>query len=137
MAVETKPAPVERRFMLCTGRVVKYSDLHKFAGSHIHIIGEIVYMTDEGRRVTALAFWEVSPPSDSVPPVKPEIVDYKIGDTRLIHCRNGVGTPARCKNSPRWEIGKAATQALMSRLGMLEKYNELENAESMKKEAAA
>lgn len=131
------PDPVERRFMLCTGRVVKYSDLYKFAGSHIHIIGEIVYMTDEGRKVTALAFWEVSPPSDSVPPVKPEIVDYKIGDTRLIHCRNGVGTPARCKNSPRWEIGKAATQALMSRLGMLEKYNELENAESMKKEMAA
>ena len=123
----------ERRFMLCTGRVVSSSDLHKFADSHIHIIGELCYMTDEGRRVTALAFWEVSTPSDQIPPLKPEIVDYKIGDTRLIHCRHGVGTPARCKNKQRWKLGRAGFLALMDRMGYQGKLLELEEQERQKK----
>jgi len=129
------PSPKERRFMLCTGRVVRASELHKFAGSHIHIIGELCYMTDEGRRVTALAFWEVSTPSDQVPPVKTEIVDYKIGDTRLIHCRHGVGTPGRCTNKQRWEIGKSGIAALMDRLGLQDKLIEILDLEEKERKA--
>lgn len=97
-----------RRFFLCTGQCVEYQDLHKYPKSHI--IGELRYMTDEGRKVTALAIYEKSVSAEEVPPTQTAIRMYVIGDARLIKCQY-----AGCVRSERWEIGKAAFMALMQR----------------------
>ena len=102
------PKPSERRFFLCTGQCVAYKDLHKYAGSHI--LGELRYLTDEGRRVTSLALYETPVSAVEVPPLAPVIVVHIIGDARLIKCRF-----AGCSRSQRWEIGKAAFLQLMER----------------------
>lgn len=103
------PSP-EPRFFLCTGECVKYADLHKYPDSHI--IGHLCYLTDEGKQVSALARWEVSVSCAVVPPLKPVIDCFCIGDVRKIKCRfDG------CQRTQRWEIGKAAFMALMSRYG--------------------
>jgi hypothetical protein len=70
-------------------------------------------LSDEGRKVTALARWELSTSCERVPPLKPVIDCFIIGDARLIKCRH-VG----CERKQRWEIGKAAFLALMSRYGV-------------------
>jgi len=45
--------PTEPRFFLCTGQCIKYADLHRYPNSHI--IGHLCYLTDEGKKITALA----------------------------------------------------------------------------------
>jgi hypothetical protein len=100
----TKP----RKFFLCTGIAVEYKDLYKHPGAHI--IGHLQYLTDEGRKITALARWEKSVTTQEVPPLLPEIDVYLIGDARQIKCR----FPG-CIRRERWEIGKAAFLVLMSR----------------------
>jgi hypothetical protein len=103
------PAPAaKRRFFLCTGECVEYKDLHKHPESHI--LGELRYLTDEGRRVTALALYEETVRADQVPPVRPEIRVYLIGDARMIKCHY-----TSCTKSQRWEIGKAAFEQLIQR----------------------
>lgn len=97
-----------KRYFLCTGQCVEYKDLYKHPKSHI--IGELRSMTDEGRKVTALAIYERSVSAAEVPPIQPVIRMYVIGDARLIKCQY-----AGCVRSERWEIGKAAFMALMQR----------------------
>lgn len=101
----------KRRFFLCTGQCVVNDDLYKYPNSHI--IGELCYLTDEGRKVSALARYEVSVSTAAVPPIKPEIDVYLIGDARRIKCR----FPKKCKRSERWEIGKKAFLQLVQRYG--------------------
>jgi hypothetical protein len=104
MTMMAKP----RKYFLCTGIAVEYKDLYKHPGAHI--IGHIQYLTDEGHKVTALARWEKSTPTTEVPLLQPKIDVYFIGDARRIRCR----FPG-CIRMERWEIGKAAFLALMSR----------------------
>ena len=120
----------ERRFFLCTGQSVKYSDLHKYADSHI--LGELRYITDEGRRVTALALYETPVSAVTVPPVKPVIVVHIIGDARLIKCRY-----ADCTKSQRWEIGRAGFLSLMDRMGYQDKVLAMEAQERQAKNEPA
>lgn len=112
----------DRRFLLCTGQCVKSTDLRKYSGSHI--IGDLRYMTDGGRRVTSLALWDAPVSAGTVPPLKPVILVYIIGDARLIKCRYD-----GCGKSQRWEIGRAGVLALMDRLGLQERYLEAESHE--------
>jgi hypothetical protein len=102
---------MEKRYFLCNGRAVKYADLYKHP--HAHIIGDLRFMADEGRKVTAMARWEESMPTDAVPPIDPEIDVFIIGDARSIKCRH-----TGCGRHPRWEIGKAAISALLERVGL-------------------
>lgn len=105
---DDKPRPI--RYFLCTGQCVKYEDLIKYPDSHI--IGHLCTLNDEGKQLTALARWEVSTPTIRVPPLQPLIDCMFIGDARNIRCR----FPG-CEHKERWEIGKAAFLALMSRYG--------------------
>ena len=106
--------PTERRYFLCTGECVPYSELYKFPNSHI--LGHLRYVVDEGRKVTALAVWEISVSAQLVPTLDPEIRVEIIGDARNIRCRH-----AGCDRSERWEIGKAAFLQLMQRYGKVVK----------------
>jgi hypothetical protein len=110
----------DRRFFLCTGQCVEYKDLYKFPQSHI--LGELRYVTDEGRRVTALALYEIPVSATEVPPLKPSIIVHIVGDARMIRCRF-----ADCTKSQRWELGRAAFLALMDRMGYQGKLLESEN----------
>lgn len=116
---EPKPRPKERRFFLCTGQCVKYSDLHNYPDSHI--LGELRYVTDESRQVSALALFETPVSAVTVPPLKPVIVAYIIGDARMIKCRYG-----DCAKLQRWELGRAGFLALMDRMGAQNKLLEIE-----------
>ncbi len=102
--------PPELRYFLCTGECVTLDELHLHP--HSHIMGHLQYLEDEGRKVTALARWDVSPSTDQVAPLKPVIDCFFIGDARLIKCKH-----PGCPNHQRWEIGKAAFMVLMSRYG--------------------
>lgn len=97
-----------RRYFLCTGQCVEYAELYKYPDSHI--IGHLRYAVDEGRKVTALARWDVSTKANEVPPLEPVIDVDLIGDARNIRCRH-----AGCERSQRWEIGKAAYEQLVKR----------------------
>lgn len=97
-----------RRFFLCTGQCVTFDQLEKYPRSHI--IGELRYVTDEGRKVTALAVYESSLHSNNAPVVLPPIRVEIIGDARRIKC-------TCCHHRERWEIGKVAFMALMQRYG--------------------
>lgn len=108
--------PIEIKFFLCTGEIVKYDELAKHPDSHI--IGHLCYLADEGKRVTAMAYWRESVSCGNVPPLKPTVDCLMIGDVRAIRCRY-----PGCDRSERWEIGKAAFLALMSRYGV-ETWNE-------------
>lgn len=105
-----------RRFLLCTGEAVLNNQLGEFPNSHI--LGELIYVSDEGRRVTALARWETSCSTHATPPIKPDVDVYLIGDARDIKCRY-----AGCHRKERWEIGQAAIMQLMSHYGKLTMYN--------------
>lgn len=100
--------PSAPKYMLCTGEGVLYEDLYKYPNSHI--IGHLRYVVDEGKKVTALARWEVSVSANVVPPLEPVIDCELVGDARNIKCRH-----ADCKNTVRWEIGKAALEILFTR----------------------
>lgn len=120
----------ERRFFLCTGQCVKYSELYKYPDSHI--LGELRYLTDEGRRVTALALYLVPTCATEVPPLRPKIVLNIIGDARGIECR-GKADDKQCANVQRWELGRAGFLALIDRMGLQDKLSEIEKAELEKK----
>jgi hypothetical protein len=100
----------KRRFFLCTGEAVTVEELRDYPNSHI--IGELCYVLDEGRKVTALARWDSSFGTYAVPPSDPDVDVYLIGDARNIQCR----FPG-CAHKERWEIGQAAYMQLMSRYG--------------------
>lgn len=102
--------PSDRRFFLCTGEAITADRLHLYPSSHI--IGELRYVLDEGRKVTALARWEFSFSTLQDPPIKPDVDIYLIGDARDIKCRW-----SGCLNKERWEIGQAGFMQLMSRYG--------------------
>lgn len=116
---DSNPQPKERRFFLCTGQCVTYKDLYKYSDSHI--LGELRYMADEGRKVTALALYVTPVYAGNVPPVRPVIAAYIIGDARLIRCRY-----EDCKRTQRWELGRAGFLALMDRMGYQDKFLEME-----------
>jgi hypothetical protein len=97
-----------RKFFLCTGQAIIAEELEKHPDSHI--IGELCYRPDEGKRVTALARWDVSVNTKDPLPEDPSIDVYLIGDARDIKCRC-----AGCTNKARWEIGKAALDLLLGR----------------------
>jgi hypothetical protein len=99
-----------RRFLLCTGQAILDDQLEKFPNSHI--IGELLYVSDEGHKVTALARWETSCSTHLMPPIKPDVDVYLIGDARDIKCRY-----SGCRNKERWEIGQAAYMQLISHYG--------------------
>jgi hypothetical protein len=112
----------QRRFFLCNGKCVDYDKLHEHPTSHI--IGELRYVTDEGRKVTALALYETPVSSGVVPPIAPSIIVYIVGDARMIKCRF-----AGCNRSQRWELGRAGFLALMNRMGYQDRFLELERKE--------
>lgn len=104
----TEFPPIEIKFFLCTGEIVKYDELSTHPDCHI--VGHLCYIADEGKRVTAMAYWRESVSCGNVPPLKPTVDCLMIGDVRAIRCRY-----PGCERSQRWEIGKAAFLALMSR----------------------
>lgn len=104
----------ERTFLLCNGETVKYSELIMHAGTRYfrnHIIGEIVYVTMEGRRVTALAQWRVSVDADRVPPISPTLAVGAIIEARGIRCF-AVG----CQREVSWYASRSAMEASFQRL---------------------
>jgi hypothetical protein len=96
----------ERRFYLCSGVVVGYSKLHTHPSSHI--LGEIVNLTEDGKRVTALAVWDVSALTTEVPPLNPPVSTWAM--EARVKCR-------RCHHQARWQIGDVAFSVLMERYG--------------------
>lgn len=102
------PASPRRRFFLCTGQCVMTEQLGQYPDSHI--IGELRYVVDEGRKVTALARYEVSVNAANPPTALPKIDVYLVGDARQIKCRY-----PKCKNLERWEIGKAGYLVLKAK----------------------
>ena len=111
--------PPVRRFFLCSGQCVEEKDLYKYPDAHI--LGDLRYVTDEGRKVTALALWLVPTSARMVPPLLPVVVAFLVGDARMIRCRF-----ADCARSQRWEIGRGGMLALMGRVGLQDAYLELE-----------
>ena len=99
-----------RRLLLCTGESVLDDECETFPGSHI--VGEMLYVMDEGRKITALARWEISFGVSASLPIKPDIDSYIIGDARNIKCRF-----SGCRHVVRWETGQAAFMILMARYG--------------------
>lgn len=95
-----------RRFFLCTGQCVTFDQLDKYP--HSHILGELRYVMDEDRKVTALAVYELSLPVEDPPIALPPVRVELIGDARRIKC-------TCCLHRERWEIGKAAFLALRKR----------------------
>lgn len=121
----SSPKEPERRFFLCTEEVATYSKLHEYPGRHI--IGEILYVNLHGVKVTALAQWLVPIPTDEVPPLSPEIIDEKIGNSQKIKCRFEVEKGKYCGKYSTWEIGRVAFNQLMKRYGYtLNKSDEME-----------
>jgi hypothetical protein len=92
---------------------------------HSHILGELRYVMDEGRRVTGLALWDHPVAADEAIPMMPVVIAVIIGDARMIRCR-------RCDRSQRWEIGRAGILALMGRLGLQDNFLETEGKERKK-----
>ena len=102
--------PTRRRFFLCNGACVTFDRLGEHAGSHI--IGELRYVSDDGRKVTALAVYETSLPVGDPPAIVPTIRAEIIGDSRRIKC-------TCCLHQQDWEIGKSALAALFARKDVL------------------
>lgn len=117
-------SPKERRFFLCTEDVVPYSKLHEFPGRHI--IGELVTVTLEGERVTAMALWDVPKPTDEVPPVRPKVRARQLAAV-------GIGCVyPDCNRMATWRPGQRAFSQLMKRYGYKSEPPILEEAESVK-----
>lgn len=98
-----------RKFFLCTGQCVQGDQLREYPGSHI--IGELHYVEDEGQRLTALAVYEVSVPSSTIPPEHVRIRAEIIGDARRIKCTY-LGCIYFLKQ---WRIARAAALQLAHR----------------------
>jgi len=96
----------KRKFFLCTGQAVTVDQLSQHPNSHI--IGELSYVIDEGRKVTALAVYELSLFVSDVPDEFPAVRVEIIGDARRIKC-------TCCDHRERWEIGKTAFMQLLKR----------------------
>lgn len=108
-------ATSKRKFVLCNGRCVLPKTLGEYP--HAHIIGELVHVEDEGRKVPALARYAVSV-DVTCPPDEMPIVDcYLIGDAREVKCRRD-----GCRHSIRWETSQAAILILMAKTGTLREY---------------
>lgn len=118
---------MDRRFYLCTGQCVLYKDLYKYPESHI--LGELIYVTDNSRKVTALALYEVSTCADEVPPLLPDVIMQIVGDGMGIKCRHNLGTPRRCKNERRWELSRSGFLAMLDRMGYQDQFLKLEERE--------
>ena len=101
---------VARKFFLCTGECVPAERLAQYPRSHI--IGELCYVTDEGKQMSALAVYETSVPSSIVPSVAIEIRAEIIGDARRIKC-----TVAHCNHVKHWVLGKQSYMQLQQRYG--------------------
>lgn len=101
--------PRERRFFLCSEEVVTYSKLHEYPDRHI--LGELVQVTLEGERVTAMALWDVPTPTDEVPPVRPKV------RTRELASMGIVCVFRDCKRVASWRPGARAFRQLMARYG--------------------
>jgi hypothetical protein len=94
----------DRKFFLCSGQAVSAEQLGRYPASHI--IGELRYLLDEGKRVTALAVYEISRRVTNVPDEMPDVRAEIIGDARRIRC-------TCCDRRERWEIGQAAVNVLL------------------------
>lgn len=104
----------ERTFLLCNGETVKYSELIRHTGTkHFrnHIIGEIVYVTMEDRKVTALAYWRISADADRVPPINPSLAVRAIIESKGIAC-----TAVGCQRAVDWYSSRSAMEASYQRL---------------------
>jgi len=104
--------PIERRFLLCNDKCVKESDLHLYP--KCHILGELVYVVLESRRVTVLTLWRDYWFTDHphLLPLEPDILIEKITSADGIRCLN-----SKCKGVANWEMSKASFAALESRYG--------------------
>ena len=116
----------DKLYFLCDGSAVKYADLHKHP--RLHIIGDMRRLVDDGHRVMSLARWVASVPTDTVPPIDPEIDSYLIGDVRRIRCLHvDENRIFDCDRVSRWDIDKAAIFALLARMGLEYPREEVEN----------
>lgn len=106
------PANV-RRFLLCNDKCVRESDLHLHP--MCHILGELIHVELEGRRVTALARWDVHVSVKEQLPTEPFILSEDYGLVRKIRCK-----AKDCNHHAGWEIGKAAFAALELRYRKVE-----------------
>jgi hypothetical protein len=99
-----------RKFVLCTGQVVKTDELQQYPRSHI--IGEVCYigLSDQARKFASLALYEMSVSVDNVPETTPEIRADVLGDARNIRC-------TCCRHKRRWDITRAA---LLQRMALFE-----------------
>lgn len=102
--IQLNPMCRDRKFFLCTGQAVAGDQLARYPGSHI--LGELRYLVDEGRKVTALSVYEISRFVTDPPKELPEIRAEIIGDARRIKC-------TWCEKRERWEIGKAAIELIL------------------------
>lgn len=93
------------RYFLCNSSVVDYKDLYLHPS--LHILGHLITVNDEGRKVTALALWHDAEPTTIVPPLEPHVKADIVGDVRRIECE-------LCKKREvRWEIGLAVFLTLI------------------------
>ena len=100
--------PRQRRFFLCNGKCVDYDKLHEHPTSHI--IGEVVYVTFQKRRITVMVYWDEHVSAATVPPLHPKKRMTIIGNVMDVVCLH-----PGCTRVTSWEIGRAAFEQLMER----------------------
>lgn len=118
-------SPAERRFLLCSNRVVRYSELYQHAG--FHIIGELRYLykkiksgdEEHGLKVTVLAYYQTHVNADEVPPITPKILMYIDGADNILCMHND------CDRFVRWEIGQAGLEVLKERYSLQDKPKDI------------
>jgi len=98
--------PRERRLLLCTGECVTAERLAGYPRSHV--IGELVYVKNEGHKVTALKYYEKSTRN---PGESPHALAWIIGDAYRVRC-----TYPGCNHRVRWEASNAAMQAMLDKM---------------------
>lgn len=98
--------PNERRFLLCNDKCVKECDLHLYPKHHI--LGELVYMSEESKSFVALDYWDIHYFTFEPLPTSPKVGLHGInGYIARIECK-----AVNCNNAAHWEIGKAGLTAL-------------------------
>jgi hypothetical protein len=99
-----------RRFYLCTGQCVTADKLEQYPDSHI--IGELRYVTEEGRKnVTALMVYKRSLPVTRMPQAMPKVLCRQLGDVRAFECQY-----PKCGNLWDWHISYKTAEVLLSLL---------------------